>query len=98
MLAGPSTRVREPEVYFAESRMSEFLGEPTLLVGDGAAGVDSPHARRLPAPRRVPSPACVAVLGRERLRLGDSVGAAELAPLYLRPSQAELRRRAATLR
>src|SRR5207244_395378 len=63
-----------------------------------ATGVDSPHARHLPAPRRVPSPACVAVLGRERLRLGDSVGAAELAPLYLRPSQAELRRRAATLR
>ena len=74
------------------------LGEPTLLVGEGAASVDSPHVRHLPAPRRVPSPACVAVLGRERLRLGDSVGAAELAPLYLRPSQAELRRRAATLR
>src|SRR2546425_1179794 len=74
------------------------LGEPTLLVGDGAAGVDSPHARRLPAPRRVPSPACVAVLGRERLRLGDTVGAAELVPLYLRPSQAELRRRAAAIR
>lgn len=32
MLAGPSTRVRERDVYFAESRMSEFLGEPTLLV------------------------------------------------------------------
>src|SRR5256712_13828854 len=45
------------------------LGEPNLLVGDGAAGVDSPHARRLPAPRPRPSPACVALLGRERLRL-----------------------------
>jgi tRNA threonylcarbamoyladenosine biosynthesis protein TsaB len=78
--------------------LAERLGEPTLLVGDGAAGVDSPHVRHLPAPRRVPSPACVAVLGRERFRLGDSVGAAELAPFYLRPSQAELRRRAATLR
>jgi hypothetical protein len=32
MLAGPETRVREREVYFAESRMSAFLGEPTLLV------------------------------------------------------------------
>jgi hypothetical protein len=32
MLAGPSTRVRERDVYFAESRMSEFLGEPTLLI------------------------------------------------------------------
>jgi len=82
----------------APGELAGRLVEPTLLVGDGAAGVDSPHVRHLPAPCRVPSPACVAVLGRERLRLGDSVGAAELAPLYLRPSQAELRRRAATLR
>src|SRR5436190_2257561 len=74
------------------------LTEPTLLIGDGAAGITSPHARRPAPPRRVPSPACVAVLGRERLILGDSVAAAELAPLYLRPSQAELRHRAATIR
>lgn len=73
------------------------LTEPTLLIGDGAKAVDSPHVRRLPPPHRVPSPACVAMLGRERLRLGDGVGAAELTPLYVRPSQAELRRRAATL-
>src|SRR5437867_660299 len=43
------------------------LTEPTLLIGDGAAGITSPHARRPAPPRRVPSPACVAVLGRERL-------------------------------
>jgi tRNA threonylcarbamoyladenosine biosynthesis protein TsaB len=73
------------------------LREPTLLIGDGAERIDSPHARRVPPPQRVPSPACVAVLGRERLRLGDRVDAATLLPLYLRPSQAELRRRAATI-
>jgi hypothetical protein len=41
MLAGPSTRVRERDVYFAESRMSEFLGEPTLLIDlrGGPAGI-----------------------------------------------------------
>jgi hypothetical protein len=32
LLAGPSTRVRGRDVYFAESRMSEFLGEPTVLI------------------------------------------------------------------
>jgi len=74
------------------------LLEPTLLIGDGVDLVESPHARRLPPPRRLPSPACVAVLGRERLLLGDTVGAAELVPLYIRPSEAELRRRAAALR
>jgi hypothetical protein len=39
--AGPGTRVRDREVYFAESRMAQFLGEPTLLIdiGEGPATV-----------------------------------------------------------
>jgi hypothetical protein len=32
LLAGPGTRVRGRDVAFAESRMAEFLGEPTVLV------------------------------------------------------------------
>ena len=32
LLAGPSTRVRDREVFFAESRMAAFLGRPTLLI------------------------------------------------------------------
>jgi hypothetical protein len=32
LLAGPDTRVRERGVRFAESRMAEFLGQPTVLV------------------------------------------------------------------
>lgn len=30
--AGPTTRVRERDVYFAEARMAQFLGEPTILI------------------------------------------------------------------
>ena len=37
LLAGPTTRVRERDVHFAESRMADFLGEPTLLI-DVSAG------------------------------------------------------------
>ena len=70
------------------------LAEPTLLVGDGAGHVVSPHARTLPSPRRLPSPACVGALGLVRLRRGETVTAAALAPDYLRPSEAELKRRA----
>src|SRR5579884_2427559 len=32
LLAGPQTRVRGRDVRFAESGMSEFLGEPTVLI------------------------------------------------------------------
>ena len=69
------------------------LTEPVLVIGDGAAGVPSPHARALPPPRRLPSPACVGALGLERLRRGETVTASALAPMYLRPSEAELKRR-----
>jgi hypothetical protein len=50
LLAGPRTRVRGRDVYFAESRMAEFLGEPTILldvsagpatIADGLAGAAS---------------------------------------------------------
>jgi tRNA threonylcarbamoyladenosine biosynthesis protein TsaB len=73
--------------------LAQRLDEPMILAGDGAATIRSPHARLLPPPRRLPSPACVGVLGLERLRGGDTVAAATLAPLYLRPSEAELKRR-----
>ena len=37
LLAGPRTRVRDRDVLFAESRMAEYLGRPTVLV-DISAG------------------------------------------------------------
>jgi tRNA threonylcarbamoyladenosine biosynthesis protein TsaB len=70
----------------------ETVGEPVILLGDGAASVTALGTLALPAPRRAPSPACVGVLGLQRLRRGETVGAADLAPLYLRPSEAELKR------
>jgi tRNA threonylcarbamoyladenosine biosynthesis protein TsaB len=72
---------------------AERLTEPVVVMGDGAAAIRSPLARSMPPPRRVPSPACVGALGLERLRRGDAVAAAGLQPLYLRPSEAELKRR-----
>jgi hypothetical protein len=41
LLAGPQTRVRGREVYFAESRMAAFLNRPTVLVtiDDGPAAI-----------------------------------------------------------
>jgi hypothetical protein len=43
LLAGPRTRVRDREVFFAESRMAEFLRAPTILIdlSDGARAVAS---------------------------------------------------------
>jgi tRNA threonylcarbamoyladenosine biosynthesis protein TsaB len=71
------------------------LTEPVILVGEGAHMIQSPQARSVPPHRRVPSPGAVAVLGMERLAEGRSVATGELAPIYLRPSEAELKRRAA---
>ena len=69
--------------------------EPVILAGDGAAMIASRYARPLPSPRRLPAPACVGMLGLARLRAGEVVKPADLAPLYVRPPEAELRRRAA---
>jgi tRNA threonylcarbamoyladenosine biosynthesis protein TsaB len=77
----------------APAALAARLSEPVILMGDGAAAIDSPHAHSLPPPRRVPSPACVGALALDRLRRGDTVTAAALQPLYLRPSEAELKRR-----
>jgi tRNA threonylcarbamoyladenosine biosynthesis protein TsaB len=74
------------------------LTEPVVVLGDGAAAVASPHARPAPAHRRGPSPAAVGVLGIARLTAGETVPAADLTPIYLRPSEAELKRRGAAVR
>jgi tRNA threonylcarbamoyladenosine biosynthesis protein TsaB len=91
--AGEGFRRESDYLALSPDELAASLTEPTLLVGDGAPRVRSVHARRVPPPARVPSPACVAVHGRARLALGETATVAALAPLYLRPSEAELRRR-----
>jgi tRNA threonylcarbamoyladenosine biosynthesis protein TsaB len=77
----------------APGELAARLREPVIVLGDGVDQIDSPHARRLSPPRRGPSPASVGALGHARLSRGDSVPPAELVPIYLRPSEAELKSR-----
>jgi tRNA threonylcarbamoyladenosine biosynthesis protein TsaB len=82
----------------APGELARRLAEPTVLLGDGAGAIASPHARLAPPSHRTPSPACVGVLGHARLAAGDAVAPADLGPIYLRPSEAELKRRAVAVR
>lgn len=81
----------------APATLAARLAEPVILVGDAAEAIRTPHARLAPPHRRVPSPAAVGVLGVARLAAGETVSAADLVPIYLRPSEAELKRRVAAL-
>jgi tRNA threonylcarbamoyladenosine biosynthesis protein TsaB len=75
--------------------VAERLTEPVIVLGDGAGAIDSPFACPAPPARRLPSPACVAQLGHALLVAGVSVAPDGLGPIYLRPSEAELKRHAA---
>jgi tRNA threonylcarbamoyladenosine biosynthesis protein TsaB len=75
------------------AELAARLDEPVILVGDAVRSIVSPFARIAPVAQRLPSPACVGQLGLERLARGQRADVAALAPLYLRPSQAELKRR-----
>lgn len=74
LLAGPQTRVRGREVVFAESRMAEFLGEPTLLV-DIHAGPSAIAHGLSEAATRLESDLIVFVdVGGDVLAQGDEPG------------------------
>ena len=78
--------------------LARRLTEPVILLGDAAPSIRAPHARLAPPTHQAPSPACVGFLGQARLRAGESVAPADLVPIYLRPSEAELKRRAVAVR
>lgn len=74
LLAGPSTRVRERDVYFAESRMAEFLGEPTVLI-DISAGPEAVAAGLSAAAEKLGCDLVVFVdVGGDVLAQGDEPG------------------------
>jgi tRNA threonylcarbamoyladenosine biosynthesis protein TsaB len=73
------------------------LAAPVIVLGDGVAAC-RPHLGRLGAGLREapqvqsrPSPAVVGALGHAMLTTGGGIAPERLAPLYLRPSEAELR-------
>ena len=83
----------------APAEVARRLRPPVIVLGDGVAPC-RPHLAELgsgvveaPPARRLPSAALVAQLGHVRLVDGDVVAADALAPLYLRPSEAELKAR-----
>jgi len=81
----------------APDDLARRLDEPVIVLGDGADAIRSPLARGIRPPRRGPAPAAVGALGLARLAIGDTVAMADLAPIYLRPSEAELKRRGAAV-
>jgi tRNA threonylcarbamoyladenosine biosynthesis protein TsaB len=80
-------------------RASAELTGPVILLGDGVEacrpwlGRLGDLARLAPAAQRLPSAATVAEIGHVLLSAGRGVDAEAVAPLYLRPSEAELRAR-----
>lgn len=75
------------------------LTEPVIVLGDGVAAC-RPYLSRLGQGLRevdpvhsLPSPAVVGALGHAILAAGGGIPAERLAPLYLRPSEAELKAR-----
>lgn len=80
--------------------LCRLIRNPTLFLGDGVDAYGALLRERLgermllpPLASRGARPACVAELGRRRLLQGDRDAPDALVPRYLRPSEAELRRR-----
>src|SRR5574341_1186511 len=95
---GVLMRLMEDSALAPEALCSK-IRKPTLFLGDGLAPYGELFRRLLgdrmlvpPLASRGARPACVAELGRQRLERGERDSTNSLVPLYLRPSEAELRR------
>ncbi len=85
---------------FDPEELCRRLSGPVTFVGDGIARYESlfkellgPLATFAPPARRLPSAACVGQVGHARFLVGEVVDPVALTPRYLRPSEAELKRR-----
>ena len=95
---GTMTREWDEQALSPEAAAAR-LPVPVIVLGDGVAAC-RPYLARLgegvmeaPPARRRPAPGVVAALGHALLVAGKGVEADALAPLYLRPSEAELKAR-----
>jgi tRNA threonylcarbamoyladenosine biosynthesis protein TsaB len=86
----------------APEELCRRLDGAVTFVGDGIATYGGLLRERLgplavfaPPARRLPSAACVAQLGQARLLAGETSDPVTLTPRYLRPSEAELKKRRA---
>jgi tRNA threonylcarbamoyladenosine biosynthesis protein TsaB len=95
---GASMRREWDYLALAPADLAKRLDEPVIVLGDAADQIDSPYARRIRPPRRGPSPGAVGFLGHQRLAMGETIAPADLVPIYLRPSEAELKRRDVAVR
>jgi len=84
----------------APEALCDLIRRPTLFIGGGVEAYGALFRERLgermlipPLASRGARPACVAELGRARLLRGERDEPDSLVPRYLRPSEAELRRR-----
>ena len=88
-----------PPSLLSPLKLTERIKEPTLFVGDGLLPFGEFFRERLgqnfeaaPAYLKHPRAATVGILGRDKALAGDFDDPLRLLPLYLRPSEAELKR------
>ena len=87
---------RSDYLALAPRAAADLLAPPVIVLGDGVAACRpffaerGPGIRIAPSPATTPSAAVVGRLGHAMLESGEIADADALAPMYLRPSEAEL--------
>jgi tRNA threonylcarbamoyladenosine biosynthesis protein TsaB len=97
---GPGGQAERTSDYMVlpPAALMAMISEPTLLVGDGAAAYEESFRERLggmallpPAQLYFPRAAAIGLLALVKLEQGESLDPADAVPLYIRPSEAELK-------